>query len=230
MVVVIDVSNVTKTFRIPLDRQIGLKGTVINYLTGKTQHRDLTVLKNISFQVKKGDFMGITGCNGSGKSTLLKIIAGILTPNKGGVLVKKKLTPFLELGLGFQGELTGRDNVFLYGAILGMKRSQIEKKMAKVVEFSGLQNFMNMPLKNYSSGMQVRLAFSIAIQAPADILLVDEVLAVGDSEFQKKCYSVFDDFKKRKKTVLLVSHDDSIIERYCNRKVILHQGKIAQIF
>lgn len=222
MGVVIDVKGVSKKFKMPLDKQSGIKGTLISYLAGKAKYREFHALKDISLQVNKGDFIGIIGPNGSGKSTLLKIIAGIIKPDSGSVKVNGKISPFLELGLGFQGELSGIDNVYLYGVILGMTRKEIDRKYNRIVEFSGLKGFMNMPLKNYSSGMQVRLAFSVAIQASADILLIDEVLAVGDAEFQRKCLDYFDKIKG-KKTVLFVSHDKKIVEMLSSRVITLNK-------
>ena len=197
---------------------------------GKKIHKgEYTALKDIDFEIKKGEFFGIVGRNGCGKSTLLKIIAGVYAPSKGGVHVNGSLTPFIELGVGFNPELSGRDNVFLNGALLGFTRKQMEAMYDDIVEFAELKDFMDMKLKNYSSGMQVRLAFSVAIRADSDILLIDEVLAVGDSAFQNKCYEYFKNLKNNKKTVILVTHDMSAIEKYCNKAVLIEDGVIGAL-
>lgn len=224
--IAVSVNRISKKFRMPHDRQTGLKGTFLNMLLGKNKYQEFYALKDISLNVMKGDFVGIIGRNGSGKSTLLKTIAGILKPTSGSVKVNGKIAPFLELGLGFQEELSGKDNVYLYGAVLGLSKIQIEKKYPEIVEFSELERFMDMKLKNYSSGMQARLAFSIATQAEGDILLIDEVLAVGDTEFQKKCYRHLKNLKKERKTILFVSHNLGIVEKYCSRVVYLKEGKL----
>ena len=177
------VNNLHKSFRLPYENQNSIKGKLINFR--RRGYETQKVLKGVSFEVNKGDFFGIVGRNGSGKSTLLKLLAGIYTPNKGSVEVNGKLTPFIELGVGFNPELSGRDNVFLNGALLGFTRSEMEEKYDDIVAFAELERFMDQKLKNYSSGMQVRLAFSIAIRADADILVLDEVLAVGDEAFQQ---------------------------------------------
>ena len=203
--IVLRVNNLHKSFRLPYENQNSIKGKLINFR--RRGYETQKVLKGVSFEVNKGDFFGIVGRNGSGKSTLLKLLAGIYTPNKGSVEVNGKLTPFIELGVGFNPELSGRDNVFLNGALLGFTRSEMEEKYDDIVAFAELERFMDQKLKNYSSGMQVRLAFSIAIRADADILVLDEVLAVGDEAFQQKCFQYFNDLKRLKKTVILVTHD-----------------------
>jgi ABC-2 type transport system ATP-binding protein len=218
-------TNVSKHFRLPHEKHSSLKAAVLNW--HKRSYEQLAVLKSINLEVKDGEFFGIIGRNGSGKSTLLKILAGIYQPSSGGVTVNGKLTPFIELGVGFNSELTGRDNVFLNGAILGLTRNQIEEKYKEIVAFAELEKFMDQKLKNYSSGMQVRLAFSVAIQAHSDILLIDEVLAVGDLNFQQKCYDYFRTVKKQKKTVILVTHDMNVIQEYCDNATVLDSGEIA---
>lgn len=227
--IAVEVTDVTKSFKIPLEASNGLKQKLVNILKGRKGYREFTPLRNISFNVNKGDFFGIVGRNGSGKSTLLKTIAGIYTPNKGSIRVNGTLVPFIELGVGFNPELTGRENVFLNGALLGFSRTEMESMYDEIVDFAELHNFMEERLKNYSSGMQVRLAFSVAIRANADILLLDEVLAVGDEAFQKKCYSYFDQLKRDKKTVILVTHDMSAVERFCNRAMLIEDGKVHKI-
>lgn len=224
--VVVKVDNITKKFRIPLEASSGIKQKLINILKGRKGYRIFTPLKNISFEVHEGDFFGIVGRNGSGKSTLLKTIAGIYTPNGGAVHINGKLVPFIELGVGFNPELTGRENIFLNGALLGFSHKEMEAMYDEIVDFAELGDFMEERLKNYSSGMQVRLAFSIAIKAKGDILILDEVLAVGDQAFQKKCFDYFDDLKKDGKTVILVTHDMESVKRFCTRALLLEEGHI----
>lgn len=230
--IAIKVDHVAKTFH----EQAGsksLKAAFVNFgrkVVGKKEKRihrgDFTALKDISFEVKKGEFFGIVGRNGSGKSTLLKIIAGVYTPTKGGVHVNGRLTPFIELGVGFNPELSGRDNVFLNGALLGFTRKQMEEMYDDIVRFAELEEFMDIKLKNYSSGMQVRLAFSVAIRADSEILLIDEVLAVGDAAFQRKCFEIFKDIKNSNRTVIFVSHDMGAVREYCDRVILVENGEI----
>ncbi len=226
---IVVINNLTKSFKIPLEASSGIKQKLINILKGRKGYRVFTPLKDIDFTINEGDFFGIVGRNGSGKSTLLKTIAGIYTPNSGSVEVGGSLVPFIELGVGFNPELTGRENVFLNGALLGFSHDEMEAMYDKIVDFAELGDFMEERLKNYSSGMQVRLAFSIAIRAHADILLLDEVLAVGDEAFQKKCYAYFDKLKREKRTVILVTHDMSAVERFCNKAVFIEDGKVKMI-
>lgn len=226
---IVIINNLTKSFKIPLEASSGIKQKLINLLKGRKGYRIFTPLKDIDFTINEGDFFGIVGRNGSGKSTLLKTIAGIYTPNSGSVEVGGSLVPFIELGVGFNPELTGRENVFLNGALLGFSHDEMEAMYDKIVDFAELGDFMEERLKNYSSGMQVRLAFSIAIRAHADILLLDEVLAVGDEAFQKKCYAYFDKLKREKRTVILVTHDMSAVERFCNKAVFIEDGKVKMI-
>lgn len=227
--VVVKVDNITKKFRIPLEASSGIKQKLINILKGRKGYRVFTPLKNISFEVHEGDFFGIVGRNGSGKSTLLKTIAGIYTPNGGAVHVNGKLVPFIELGVGFNPELTGRENIFLNGALLGFSHKEMEAMYDEIVDFAELGDFMEERLKNYSSGMQVRLAFSIAIKAKGDVLILDEVLAVGDAAFQQKCYSYFEDLKKNNKTVILVTHDMDSVRRFCTKAIYIENGIITKL-
>ena len=227
--VAIDIKNVSKSFKIPLEASNGIKQKLVNVIKGRKGYRIFTPLSNIDFNINKGDFFGIVGRNGSGKSTLLKMIAGVYAPNKGRIIVDGLLIPFIELGVGFNPELTGRENVFLNGALLGFSRKEIHTMYNDIVDFAELHDFMEERLKNYSSGMQVRLAFSIAIQAKGDILILDEVLAVGDEAFQKKCYSYFDQLKREKKTVVLVTHDMGTVERFCNKAMFLEKGSVKLI-
>jgi ABC-2 type transport system ATP-binding protein len=226
--IAVEVKDLTKTFRIPTESSSGVKQKLINFLKGKKGYREFTPLNDTSFIIEDGDFFGIVGRNGSGKSTLLKTIAGIYTPTSGSIQVNGVLVPFIELGVGFNPELTGRENVFLNGSLLGFSHPEMKIKYDEIVKFAEIEDFMDEKLKNYSSGMQVRLAFSIAIQAKADILLLDEVLAVGDEAFQRKCYNYFSDLKQNKKTVILVTHDMSAIERYCNKAIMIEKGKIVK--
>ena len=224
----IKVDGVTKSFKIPLDKNPNLKQNILSGFR-KSGYRKFTPLNEVSFEVEKGDFFGIVGRNGSGKSTLLKTIAGIYTPDEGSVSIDGLLVPFIELGVGFNPELSGRENVYLNGALLGFDRSEIESMYDDIVDFAELHDFMEEKLRNYSSGMQVRLAFSIAIRARGDILLLDEVLAVGDSAFQQKCYDYFQELKENKKTVILVSHSMSAVQRFCNKALLLEKGEIKFI-
>lgn len=223
------VKDVVKSFKIPLDKSSGIKQLIVNFYKRKKGYREFNALNGVSFEVKKGEFFGIVGRNGSGKSTLLKTLAGIYSPDSGGVAVNGSLTPFIELGVGFNPELSGRENVFLNGALLGFSRDEMESMYDEIVEFAELSDFMEERLKNYSSGMQVRLAFSIAIRARSDILVLDEVLAVGDANFQKKCFDYFRELKDDKKTVILVSHDMEAVKRFSNRALLLEKGKVTFI-
>lgn len=227
--IAIKVEHLRKSFRIPLESSNGIKQKLINIFKGRKGYCDFTPLEDISFEIEKGDFFGIVGRNGSGKSTLLKTIAGIYSPTDGLVQVNGSLVPFIELGVGFNPELTGRENVFLNGALLGFSHDEMEAMYDDIVDFAELHNFMDERLKNYSSGMQVRLAFSIAIRAQGDILLLDEVLAVGDEAFQQKCFTYFAELRKRKSTVILVTHDMGAVQRFCTKAMMIDKGKIVKI-
>lgn len=223
----ITIQHLSKSFRLPHNRQNSVKSALVNLIGGGDRsYETQKVLRDISFDIKKGEFFGIVGRNGSGKSTLLKILAGIYKPTAGEINVNGSLTPFIELGVGFNPELTGRENVYLNGALLGFNERDVREMYDDIVAFAELEKFMDQKLKNYSSGMQVRLAFSIAIRARSDILLLDEVLAVGDLVFQKKCYDYFRQLKKDKRTVILVSHDTSVLQEYCDRCVLIENGTI----
>lgn len=224
--IALSVKNMSKSFRLPTEQASGIKQAFINWTRGIKGYKEQRVLRNISFDVKKGDFFGIVGRNGSGKSTLLKLISGIYVPDRGKIEVNGSLVPFIELGVGFNPELTGRENVYLNGAMLGFSVKQIDAMYDDIVEFAELEEFMDQKLKNYSSGMQVRLAFSVAIKAQGDILVLDEVLAVGDEAFQRKCYNYFAQLKREKKTVILVTHDMESVQRFCNKAILINDGKI----
>lgn len=222
---IIQIKNLKKTFFLPHERHDSLMEFMTNPMRlFKPAGEQFTVLKDIDLDIYKGEFIGIMGRNGSGKSTLLKILAGIYEATSGTVKLKGTVVPFLELGVGFNPELSGRENVFLNGIILGMSRDTLKKKYDEIVAFAELEKFMDMPLKNYSSGMQVRLAFSIAIMANADIYILDEVLAVGDVAFQKKCFDVFRSYKEQKKTIILVTHAPASVKEFCDRAVFLKDG------
>ena len=228
--VVLDVEHVDKWFKLPPEQAPGLKQAFINWTKGIKGFKKQQVLKDVTFQVHQGEFFGIVGRNGGGKSTLLKIISQIYYPNRGSVNVTGKLVPFIELGVGFNPELTGRENVYLNGALLGFTPEEVDAMYDDIVEFAELGEFMDQKLKNYSSGMQVRLAFSVAIKAQGDILVLDEVLAVGDEAFQRKCDDYFTKVRQDPtKTVILVTHDMSAIKRYCTRAMFIKDGEVAAI-
>lgn len=227
--IAVDIKGVKKQFRLPHEKEDSLKFAMINSLKkrGRKGYDTYEALKGIDLQIEKGEFIGILGRNGAGKSTLLKIIAEIYRPSEGSVKVNGRLVPFIELGVGFNKNLSGRDNVYLNAAMLGFSREETDEMYDSIVEFSELDEFMDVKLKNYSSGQQVRLAFSVAIRANADILLLDEVLAVGDASFKKKCYDYFDSLKEDKKTIIFVSHNMSAVRKYCDRGVLIDGGKVA---
>jgi len=225
--IAIKVENVSKTFKIPHEKISSIRGAFVSMFR-KNSYEEFQALNNVSFDVKKGEFFGIIGRNGSGKSTLLKILAGIYQADKGKVHVNGLISPFLELGIGFNPELSGRDNVYLNATILGMSRKEIDAKFQKIVDFSELEKFIDQKLNKYSSGMQVRLAFSVAVHANREILLMDEVLAVGDMNFQKKCYDYFNEIKG-KKTILFVSHDMESMKKFCERTLWISNGEMKSL-
>jgi ABC-2 type transport system ATP-binding protein len=225
----ISIKNITKTFKLPSEKKDSLKGSFLNPFKRRTFEKQ-QVLQSTSIEVKSGEFFGIVGRNGSGKSTLLKLLAGIYTPDSGEITINGRLTPFIELGVGFNPDLTGKENVYLNGALLGFDRKEIHEMYDDIVSFSELERFMGQKLKNYSSGMQVRLAFSIAIRAKSEILLIDEVLAVGDAAFQRKCYETFSRLKTEGRTIVFITHDMSAIERFCDRAAVIDRGEMKGIF
>ena len=226
--IAISVKDLHKSFKLPTEQAFGLKQAFFNRLRGIKGYKDQKVLKGLSFEIKKGDFVGIVGRNGSGKSTLLKILAGIYYPEKGEIIIDGNLVPFIELGVGFNPELTGRENVYMNGAMLGFSNEEMDAMYDDIWDFAELKEFQDQKLKNYSSGMQVRLAFSIAIRAQGDILLLDEVLAVGDAAFQQKCSDYFSNLKNRKQTVILVTHSMENVRKFCSRAILIEDGKIVQ--
>lgn len=222
------VKDLYKSFRLPHEQHSGLKQAALHLFSNRG-YETQKVLRDVSFDIKKGEFFGIVGRNGSGKSTLLKLIAGIYVPDKGLVQVNGSLTPFIELGVGFNPELTGRENVFMNGALLGFDHAQMSAMYDEIVEFAELAQFMDQKLKNYSSGMQVRLAFSIAIRAQSDVLILDEVLAVGDQAFQQKCYDYFAKLRKNGQTVVLVTHDMNAVKQFCDKALLVDKGSIKMV-
>lgn len=224
--VAIKVENLSKTFTIPHEKITSVRGAFVDMFNRKRSYEQNKVLNKISFEVNKGDCFGVVGRNGSGKSTLLKILAGIYKQDSGKVSINGQISPFLELGIGFNPELSGRDNIYLNGSVLGLTKRQIDEKFDDIVRFSELERFMDQKIRNYSSGMQVRLAFSVSIHARRDILLMDEVLAVGDSNFKQKCLEQFNEFRNLGKTILFVSHDIGAVQRYCNKGIMLRDGVI----
>ncbi len=220
------VDNVTKTFRIHHERATSLKQFIAS--GGRNRYEDFYALRDVSFEVAEGEAVGIIGHNGSGKSTLLKCMAQILTPNAGRIQVNKKMAALLELGAGFHHELSGRDNVFLNASILGMGRKEIAGRFDEIVEFSGLGDFIESPVKTYSSGMYVRLAFAVAINVDPDLLLIDEILAVGDVTFQKKCMEKFVDFRTQGRTLVLVTHDAFTVREFCDRAIWIDHGVVRR--
>jgi ABC-2 type transport system ATP-binding protein len=229
--IVIRAENVSKDFVLPHEKVNSIKGLFTSAAKrgGKRGKETQHALKDVSFEIKQGEFFGIVGRNGSGKSTMLKILANIYQPTSGKVYTHGKLVPFIELGVGFNPELTGRENVYLNGALLGFGKREIDSMYNDVVEFAELERFMDQKLKNYSSGMQVRLAFSVAVRAQADILLIDEVLAVGDADFQRKCFNYFSQLRKEKTTVVFVSHDMGAVREYCDRAMLIEKSEVVEI-
>lgn len=222
---IIEVENVSKIFEIPHESRNTLKSYFLHPFKRVGKER-FYALKSVDFKINQGDFVGVIGRNGSGKSTLLKILAGIFEPTKGKVHVNGTLVPFLELGVGFNPELTGRENIFLNGIILGMTRKYVESKFDEIVDFAEIRDFIDLQVKNYSSGMVIRLAFAIAIEARADIYLLDEVLSVGDAGFQKKSLEKMLSLLSNGATGILVSHNIQDVKKYCNRVVLLKEGEV----
>jgi len=220
----IDVSGVSKCFRLPHERRTTLKEHLLHPFD-RTTYEVQQALDNVTFTVEEGEFFGIIGPNGSGKSTLLKILAGIYRQDRGTVRVRGRLSPFIELGVGFNPELSARDNVRINGTLLGLGKRELDERFDAIFEFAGLARFVDQKLKNFSSGMQVRLAYSIAIQVDFDVLLLDEVLAVGDADFQEKCFATFERLITDGKTIVLVTHDLPTISSYADRALVLDDGR-----
>jgi ABC-type polysaccharide/polyol phosphate transport system ATPase subunit len=221
----IEVVEVSKSFRIPHEQRTFLKEYFTDPFHRVTYERN-DALRDVTFSVEEGEFFGVIGPNGSGKSTLLRILAGIYVPDSGVVRVRGLLSPFIELGVGFNLELTARDNVRMNATLAGLTKRQLDQQFDEIVAFSELERFIDQKLKNFSSGMLVRLAYSIAIQIPFDVLLLDEVLAVGDQAFQEKCFATFDRFKEEGKTIVFVSHALDLVERFCDRVALVQDGVV----
>lgn len=222
------VDDVTKTFRLPRHQYSTLKERALHVFRSNP-YDDFEALKNVSVDIKQGEFFGIVGRNGSGKSTLLKCLAGIYRPNEGAVKIRGRLSPFIELGVGFNMDLAARDNVLINSVMMGMSRRDARALFDEVIAFAELEEFIDLKLKNYSSGMSVRLGFATAIQAHAEVLLVDEVLAVGDAAFQQKCFEEFHRLKEEGHTIVFVTHDMSAVERFCDRAMLIERGEVLQI-
>ena len=221
------VDNISKKFRIPHEKKTTVFQNIVGLIKRQFSYEEFWALKDVSFEVNKGEALGIIGRNGSGKSTLLKMLARVLYPDSGSVSLDGKVASFLELGVGFQPELTARENVYIYGSILGISRKQVNTVYDDIFDFAELKKFENMKLKNFSSGMYLRLAFSTAIHATPDIFLIDEVFAVGDESFQKKCRDKMNQFKAEGKTIVFVSHALETVKALCQRSMLLNEGRIV---
>jgi ABC-2 type transport system ATP-binding protein len=226
--VVIEVRDLQKSFRIP-DRRVDSLKERLTHPFAKVEHRELHALKGVSFDVRKGEFFGIVGRNGSGKSSLLKILASIYRADAGSVRVAGRLAPFIELGVGFNVEVSARENIILNGVLMGLTRREAQRRVDHVIAFAELEDFVDLKLKNYSSGMMVRLAFSVMVEADADIMLIDEVLAVGDAAFAQKCMDVFHERRDAGRTIVLVTHDMATVQLLCHRAMLLHEGELQHI-
>lgn len=226
---VIRLEKVSVRYRTPAERYNTFKEFAIRWLQGKVRSNSFWALRNVSFEIKKGEVFGIIGQNGAGKSTLLKLVSRVMRPTEGRVVVTGRVVPLLELGAGFHPELTGRENIFLNGSILGFNRKEMEAKFHRIVEFSELHDFIEAPLRTYSSGMWARLGFAVAIDAEPDILILDEILSVGDEAFQRKCLARFDEFRQKGTTIVLVSHSTQLIEQMCQRAAWLAHGQLQSV-
>lgn len=224
---VISLEHVSKLYN--LQKQKTFKEFLPALLKGQTTQTSFWALDDISFQIKRGESFGIIGPNGSGKSTLLKLIAGVSQPSRGRLTVQGRIAPLIELGAGFHPELTGRENIFLNGVIMGLSRAQLRTQIDSIIDFAELRDFIDQPIKHYSSGMYLRLAFAVATHIEPEILLIDEILAVGDASFREKSRAKMDDFKRRGKTIVFISHALSEVESFCERVAYLKKGKLIAL-
>ena len=222
----IEVKNVTKKFKVFYDKPNTLKERLVFWKNNKADVR--TVLENINLNIKKGETVALIGVNGSGKSTLLKLMTKIIYPTKGSIITRGKLTSLLELGAGFHEDFTGRENIYFNASIFGLTRKEIESKIDEIIEFSELGDFIDNPVRTYSSGMYMRLAFSVAINVEAEILLIDEILAVGDQHFQDKCFAKLHELKESDKTIVIVSHSLDSVKKLCNRAIWINKGHVEK--
>ena len=222
--VAIEVKSVYKSFSVYYDKANTLKEKLLFFNRNRKEERE--VLKNIDITIKKGEIVGLIGVNGSGKSTLLKLMTKIIYPNKGAINTDGKLTSLLELGAGFHPDFSGRENIYFNASIFGLTKKEIDTKIEDIIEFSELHEFIDNPVRTYSSGMYMRLAFSVAINVNAEILLIDEILSVGDEHFQEKCFRKIEDLKQERKTIVFVTHGLGSIKRFCTRAIWLHNGEI----
>jgi lipopolysaccharide transport system ATP-binding protein len=223
------VDNVSKRFRIPHEKKTTILQNILGVIRRQFEYEELWALRDVSFAIKQGETFGILGKNGSGKTTLLKILAKVLYPDSGSVIINGMVAPFLELGVGFQPELTAKENVYIYSSILGVSRKEVARNYDEIFEFAELKKFENMKLKNLSSGMSLRLAFSTAIHACPDIMLMDEVFAVGDAAFKEKCVDKIHEFQKQGTSIVFVSHALDTVKSLCDRSVLLHNGRVAAL-
>ena len=223
---VVSVNKITKKFSI--GKPVG-NSKIIKHWWMPTEEKKILALDNVTFDVKQGEILGIIGFNGSGKTTLLRIIAGVYRPDSGSIRVNGTLSPLLQLGAGFQADLNARENIIMNGMLLGMSKSFIEKKLQSIIEYAGLENFSDLKIKHYSTGMRARLAFSIGMQIEPDILLIDEILSVGDKDFREKSYKTFLTFKKNKKTIIHATHNLEKLKEFSDRVLLLNKGKIISI-
>jgi len=223
----IQIDEVTHQYRVIRERPDSLREAFTKIFSRHSSVEIFEALKKVSFQVQDGEVLGIIGRNGSGKSTLLKLIAGVFAPTQGRVQVRGSVAPLIELGAGFHADLTGRENILLNGLLLGVAKLEIQMREARIIDFAELGDFIDSPVKQYSSGMFMRLAFAIAVEVNPDVLLVDEILAVGDAEFQAKCEARLQNFRDEGKTIIVVSHDAETVRRFCSRLVLLDHGEVV---
>jgi ABC-type polysaccharide/polyol phosphate transport system ATPase subunit len=224
----IQFDDVVQRFRVIQERHDTLREAFAKIRQRRTTYHEFEAVKHVSFQISKGEVVGIIGRNGSGKSTILKLVAGVYTPTSGRVQVQGSIAPLIELGAGFHHELTGRENIMLNGLLLGLSKRQVQEREARIIEFAELGEFIDSPIKQYSSGMYMRLAFSVATEVDPDILIVDEILSVGDGGFREKCFDRIRQFRNSGKTILMVSHDTGTMSAFCNRLLLIHRGSLLE--